>query len=212
VKPESERDALKRLGRFAVAAEKFGIPPEARLEFMERIQIAVATATAASTAFTLTPSERADRLSVIANLSRTLLEKLGAEDGHLPPWAGPLALALSRQRVSLVDLVGDLRQLAEMAQLVAKSEEARKKPGRGGARREGPELPTALLYELFALYDAYRRRFPQSGPPIGFSLGGPLYRFVDAVFATIEFDAPSGKAVGSAFDRWRELNSSADLF
>jgi hypothetical protein len=57
--------------------------------------------------------------------------------------------------------------------------------GRGGARRRGRTPASRLVLDLIPIYCELRRRHPHSGPAPGYSPGGPLSRFILAVFAAL---------------------------
>jgi hypothetical protein len=57
------------------------------------------------------------------------------------------------------------------------------KPGRGGHRHTQRKPTTSLLGDLVEVYAVMRQRFPKSGPPLGYSKGGPLERFIRAALA-----------------------------
>jgi hypothetical protein len=59
-------------------------------------------------------------------------------------------------------------------------------PGRGGRRHTQRKPITSLLRDLVDVYAVMRKRYPRSGPPLGYSKGGPLERFVRAALACAE--------------------------
>jgi uncharacterized protein YukE len=205
----------EHLDRFKPAVQAFGrLPRQARLELMQRLNIAIASAWTANK-FTLAPSAHARRLSDIATRAGALLEALEDEDtGVALTWAGPLHLACAKRQVSLSELMNDLRRLVEAAEQIERAEKTRKKSGRtrrGDVRRAGPGPSEVLLHSLFDIYADARRRFPKSGPAMGFSFGGPLCRFVSAVYAAFETVPPTDSAVKTACDRWRKSMSVSTL-
>jgi hypothetical protein len=88
-------------------------------------------------------------------------------------------------------------------------------PGRGGARRKGRTPSSAFALDLIALYCEIRRRYPGSGPVPGYSPGGPLPRFISAVFAAVREHNPDLKpirdaSVGSLFYQVRRSRGGED--
>jgi hypothetical protein len=182
--------------------ETFGdLPNGAQHELADALNLAVLKAVEANK-ITLPPGEHAKRLRGIAVAADELLKRLDAKDGHLPTWFGPLAREF---RMPLGKLVAGLLELSRVSKDLAQTEHARKKPGRGAARREGPGPRGVLLSSLFGIYADMRRRFPDSGPEIGY--GGPLLRFVRAVHAVFDATPPTDRAVKGAFDRWRRAQN-----
>jgi hypothetical protein len=86
-------------------------------------------------------------------------------------------------------------------------------PGRGGARRKGPTPSSAFARDLVVLYCEMRRRYPSSGLAPGYSRGGPLPRFVLAVFDAVRERDPdlrpiSDASIGSLFYEVRKSNTT----
>jgi hypothetical protein len=188
------------LSRFRPVINTFGeLPSRAQRQLADALQFAVMDAVAANK-LSLSPGEHAGRLGGIADAVDNLLRGLDAEDGHLPTWTGPLALDLGKRHISLPSLITDLRELAVVSEEIARTERGHKKPGKGGARRQGQGPRGVLLWNLFDIYADTRSRFPESGPAIGY--GGPLLRFVRAVHTVLKVQAPTDRAVKAAFDRW----------
>jgi hypothetical protein len=194
----------RHLERFGPAIAEFGeLPPQARRALGEALNIAVLKGILANK-FILPPGKHAERLEAIAQTANKLLGTLDAEDGRLPTWAGPLLLSLQKRHVSLPLLTKGLLKLAEVAEQAAKTERARRQTGRGGSRRKGPGSNEVFLRSLFCIYADARLRHPESGHAIGF--GGPLRRFIHAVYASIEATPPTEGTVKSAFNRWLKTN------
>jgi len=70
--------------------------------------------------------------------------------------------------------------------------------GRGGVRRSGPTSSSAFAMDLIAVYCEMRRRYPDTGPAPGYSRGGPLVRFVLAVFAAVRERNPNLRPITDA--------------
>lgn len=118
---------------------------------------------------------------------RNILRALRAEGrvvGGIPTEDKKLTIGVTSGGVlNLVRMV--LTVLAKAASEARAKAVASVSPGRGGARRHGPTSSSAFARDLIVLYCEMRRRYPDSGPPPGYSRGGPLPRFVLAVFSAV---------------------------
>ena len=124
---------------------------------------------------------------------RNILQALPAEGrvvGGIPTENEKLTIGVTSGGVlNLVRMA--LTVLAKAASEARAKAVASVSPGRGGARRRGPASSSAFARDLIVLYCEMRRRYPDSGPPPGYSRGGPLPRFVLAVFSAVRERDPN---------------------
>ena len=76
-----------------------------------------------------------------------------------------------------------LKPLVDAAQRAYEEAVKDIKRGRGGQRHTQRKPTTSLLGDLVEVYAVMRQHFPKSGPPLGYSKGGPLERFIHAALA-----------------------------
>src|SRR5208282_3006476 len=86
-----------------------------------------------------------------------------------------------RTALNLAALI--LAPISKAASRARKEATAAVIPGKGGARRSGRTPSSELVSDLIRIYFLVRRKYPASGSAKGYSPGGPLPRFVLAVFA-----------------------------
>jgi hypothetical protein len=112
----------------------------------------------------------------------------GGVVGGVPREEGQLPIGVTTGgSLNLVKMT--ITMVAEAASRARAEASAAVSPGRGGARRGGRTSSSRFALDLIRLYVEMRRRYPRSGSAVGYSRGGPLSRFVLAVFAaTIEND------------------------
>jgi hypothetical protein len=115
--------------------------------------------------------------------------------------------------LNLVKMTIDM--LAEAASRARTEESARITHGRGGARRRGRTPASRLALDLIPIYCELRRRYPHSGPAPGYSRGGPLPRFILAVFAAIAENNPDlesikDTSIGGLFYEYRKSIDARD--
>jgi hypothetical protein len=108
-----------------------------------------------------------------------------------------------------------LTMLAEAALRARLQASAAISQGRGGARRRGRTPASLLALDLIAIYCELRRRYPHSGPMPGYSPGGPLPRFIFAVFAAMKENDPDLRSIrdtsiGSLFYEFRKSNEATN--
>ena len=137
---------------------------------------------------------------------RRVLRTIPAEGkvvGGVPTVAGELPIGVTGGgSLNLVQMT--LAVLAKATSRARAEARASVSPGRGGARRKGPTPSSAFARDLIALYCEMRKRYPGSGPAPGYSPGGPLARFVLAVFTAVREHNPDLKlitdtSIGSLF-------------
>jgi hypothetical protein len=158
--------------------------------------------------------EQANRNPTVVRILREVPSD-GRVVGGLPPRNvddAPIAVT-GGGSLNLVKMV--LACFAEGALRARAEASAAVRPGRGGARRAGRTRSSDLAINLIALYCRIRRRYPTSGPTPGYSPGGPLSRFVAAVFAAVATTDPDLKPIpdgslGSLFYKVRKSKSAED--
>ena len=75
------------------------------------------------------------------------------------------------------------------------------------AEEIGAALQRHHLGNLLDIYDEMRRRYPDSGPKIAFSEGGPLFRFVNAVLVGYGRSPVTDAGIKGAFTQWAKIRN-----
>jgi len=121
----------------------------------------------------------------------------GGVVGGVPRGEGQLSVGVTTGgSINLVKMT--IVMLAEAASRARAEASAAVSPGRGGARRGGRTSSSRLALDLIPLYFEMRRRYPSSGSAVGYSPGGPLSRFVSAVFAAVREHNPDLRPIRDA--------------
>jgi hypothetical protein len=131
--------------------------------------------------------------------------------GGVPWQAGELPIGVTAGgSLNLIRMA--LTMLAEAASRARAKASAAVSHGRGGARRRGRTPASLLALDLIAIYCELRRRYPHSGQVPGYSPGGPLPRFIFAVFAAMTENDPDVRPIRdtSIGDLFYELRKSND--
>jgi hypothetical protein len=108
-----------------------------------------------------------------------------------------------------------LTMLAEAASRAGAEARVAVSPGRGGARRKGRTPQSRLALDLISVYFETRRRYPNSGSAAGYSPGGPLPRFILAVFDAVAENGSDLKpikdaSVGELFYKFRKSGGTRE--
>jgi hypothetical protein len=202
------------------------LPDEARTELAEEIKAACQRYQLSSLNHYLarklndqkSPHKISGQMRAIRQSARKLSKALGVPDGllggaWLPRMLVPLMVEFAKRRnrqisgfeliqeqegKPLFDLAMMLEPLAEAAEQVELDQAEQIAQGR-------PQEPKgALLGNLFDIYDEMRRRYPDSGPKIAFSEGGPLFRFVNAVLVGYGRSPVTDAVIRGALTQWAE--------
>jgi hypothetical protein len=83
-----------------------------------------------------------------------------------------------------------LESLAEAGRRAEQESSAAVVSGKGGRRRVQGKPTTKLLEQLIGVYAIMREKYPTSGPQLGYTVGGPLSRFIKAALACAQEDWP----------------------
>ena len=132
----------------------------------------------------------------------------GVVVGGVPREAGQPAIRVTHGgSLNLVRM--GITMLAEAASRARAEASAAVSPGRGGPRRKGRTPSSLLALDLISVYIEMRSHYPNSGPASGYSPGGPLSRFVLAVFAALaehgsDLRPVSDASIGELFYEFRK--------